>query len=297
MSSIRDPFIEIGAGKAVFREGEAGAEMYIIESGQVELQSKARSAGPALVLGPGDFFGADFLLDNKARGTTATVRENARLLALTRASLAEAIAQNPEIALGLLRRLLEQQREGELREPAPSVRAQPAQAAAAPPAVKIQPPPAAAPAVKVQPPPAPAPPPAAPTPPPAPPPAVFTPPPAPAPAPAAVAPPRNFALRHLVSAQLLPLDPAQSEFLVGRPDPATGIRPEVDLGPFDQNRTLSRRHAKIFKRDGAYFVREDSGTTNGTYVNEERLQTGVEVMLKPGDKLRFGTIEVEFIAV
>ena len=283
MSSIRDPFIEIGAGKAVFREGEAGAEMYIIESGQVELQSKARGAGSALVLGPGDFFGADFLLDNKARRTTATVRENARLLMLTRASLAEAIAQNPEIALGLLRRLLEQQRDSELREPAPAARAQPVAAPV---------PPAAEPAKKVQPSPPPAPPPAAP----APPPAAPTPPPAPAPAPAP-APPRNFALRHLVSAQLLPLDPALGEFLVGRPDPASGIRPEVDLGPFDQNRTLSRRHAKILKRDGAYFVREDSGTTNGTYVNEERLQTGVEVMLKPGDKLRFGTIEVEFIAV
>ena len=290
MSSIRDPFIEIGAGKAVFREGEAGAEMYIIESGQVELQSKARSAGPAFVLGPGDFFGADFLLDNKARRTTATVRENARLLALTRASLAEAIAQNPEIALGLLRRLLEQQREGELREPAPSMRAQPAQAAAAPPTAE--------PAKRVQPPqpaPPPAPPPAAPTPPPARPPAALTPP--PAPAPATVAPPRNFALRHLISGQLLALDLMHNEFLVGRSDPATGVRPEVDLGPFDENRTLSRRHAKILKRDGAYFVREDSGTTNGTYVNEERLQTGVEVMLKPGDKLRFGTIEVEFIAV
>ncbi len=291
MSSIRDPFIEIGAGKAVFREGDTGAEMYIIESGQVELQSKARGAGSALVLGPGDFFGADFLLDNKARRTTATVRENARLLSLTRASLAEAIAQNPEIALGLLRRLLEQQRESELREPVPSARAQPMQAAAAPsvvePAKKVQPPP------PPPPPPPPAPPPAAPPPPPARPPAALTPP----PAPAAVVPPRNFALRHLVSGQLLALDPIHSEFLVGRPDPSTGVHPEVDLGPFDQNRTLSRRHAKILKRDGAYFVREDSGTTNGTYVNEERLQTGVEVMLKPGDKLRFGTIEVEFIAV
>ncbi len=84
MSSIRDPFLEIGAGKSVYREGEAAAEMYIIETGQVELSGKA---GDPAVLGPGDFYGIDFLRDGK-RQATATVRENARLLRLTRAALA-----------------------------------------------------------------------------------------------------------------------------------------------------------------------------------------------------------------
>ena len=72
--SSRDPFVEIGAGKPVFREGETGTEMYLIESGQVQL------AGPGTndVLGPGDFFGEDFLLDGKPRVCTATVTESAR---------------------------------------------------------------------------------------------------------------------------------------------------------------------------------------------------------------------------
>ncbi|MGH8121374.1 MAG: cyclic nucleotide-binding domain-containing protein, partial [Rudaea sp.] len=118
MSSIKDPFVEIGAGKTVFCEGDAGAEMYVIESGQVELRSKARASSAAVVFGPGDFFGVDFLLDGKARSATATVKENVRLLRLTRSSLAEVIAQNPEIALGLLRRQLEQQVEKERYEQA-----------------------------------------------------------------------------------------------------------------------------------------------------------------------------------
>ena len=284
MSNIKDPFVEIGAGKTVFREGEAGAEMYIIESGQVELHSKARAGRPTVVFGPGDFFGADFLLDGKTRSGTATVRENARLLRLTRSALAEVIAQNPEIALGLLRRQIELQVDNERHEQARladlASTAPERNAAAAPPAEPVRSAP-------------PAPPAAAPVAPPAPP----EPAPAPAQPPAAAAPASGYVLRHIASGEAIPLDPARSEFLVGRPDPATGSQPEIDLGPYDQNRNLSRRHARILYRDGVYCVREDSGTTNGTYVNGERLQTGVEVALKPGDKLRFGSIEVEFVSL
>ena len=100
-----------------------------------------------------------------------------------------------------------------------------------------------------------------------------------------------------MTGQLLPLAQDRGEFLVGRPDLANGIDPEVDLGPYDQNRSLSRRHARIVLRDGVYFVREDNSTPNGTYVHDERIATGVDVPLKPGDRIRFGTIEVELIAV
>ena len=89
----------------------------------------------------------------------------------------------------------------------------------------------------------------------------------------------------------------RTDFLVGRPDAASGINPEVDLGPFDQNRSLSRRHARIVLRDGVYFVREDNSTPNGTYVNDERIATGVDVALKQGDRIRFGTIEVELVSI
>jgi pSer/pThr/pTyr-binding forkhead associated (FHA) protein len=87
-----------------------------------------------------------------------------------------------------------------------------------------------------------------------------------------------------------------SEFLVGRPDPVTGINPEVNLGPLDVSRSLSRRHAKLLVEGGRCLLREDVGTTNGTFVNGERVRTGEPVALKPGDKIRFGAVEVEFAA-
>jgi pSer/pThr/pTyr-binding forkhead associated (FHA) protein len=96
---------------------------------------------------------------------------------------------------------------------------------------------------------------------------------------------------------VLLLEPERSEFLVGRPDPVTGIQPEINLGPFDTMRTLSRRHAKILREGGLYFLREEVGTTNGTFVDGERIKTGAAVPLKPGNKLRFGSIEVELVAV
>jgi len=97
----------------------------------------------------------------------------------------------------------------------------------------------------------------------------------------------------LSSGEMLLLDPARTDFLVGRPDPATGTTPEINLGPFDANRTLSRRHARILRDGAQYSLREEAGTSNGTFVNGERVQSGVSVPLKPGDKLRFGMIEVE----
>ncbi len=123
--------------------------------------------------------------------------------------------------------------------------------------------------------------------------------PAPAPPPVQAAPPpaRQYALRHVASGELIAFARGREDYLVGRPDPSSGTTPEINLGPYDANRTLSRRHARFLVRDGVYFVREDNPTPNGTYLNDERIGTGVDMRLKPGDRLRFGTIEVELIAV
>ena len=119
--------------------------------------------------------------------------------------------------------------------------------------------------------------------------------PAAAPVPAAVpaaAPARSFALRH--SDGLVPIPADRTECVVGRPDPATGAVPEINLGPLDLARSLSRRHARLFVIDNAVTLREEPGVANGTWVNGERLAAGQSVSLKPGDKLRFGAIELEF---
>lgn len=124
------------------------------------------------------------------------------------------------------------------------------------------------------------------------------PPPLSAPAPAAPSPPDApeptgaFVLDHAEGRIVLPV--LAGECLVGRPDPATGAIPEVNLGPLDLARSLSRRHARLLL-DGAggIALREETGVSNGTWVNGEKLVAGHTVALKRGDTLRFGAIEVE----
>lgn len=84
------------------------------------------------------------------------------------------------------------------------------------------------------------------------------------------------------------------ETAVGRRDPVTGIDPDVDLTPADTQRSISRRHAKILRRNGKFYVREEIGTMNGTFINGERVETGVAVEFQDGDEVRFGLIKTVF---
>jgi len=275
MSNAKEPFVDFPAGSVVFREGDTGADMFIIESGQVDIVRKARGDEPVASLGPGDFFGEMAMLEDQPRFAGAIARSDVRALRIERSAFTDMLKQNVEIAVRIMRKLAARHRRAEQR-------AQDALSELA----RLKPAPAAAPAVReparrAETKPAPVEEPARVAPPPPPPPP----------------PPQNLALRHVASGQVLLFEPERSEFLVGRPDPVTGTQPEINLGPFDVNRTLSRRHAKILREGGLYSVREEVGTTNGTFVNGERIKTGAAVVLKPRDRLRFGSIEVELIAV
>src|SRR5262249_46986621 len=84
------------------------------------------------------------------------------------------------------------------------------------------------------------------------------------------------------------------EALIGRFDSVTGMRPEVDLTNEDQSRNISRRHARLVIRDGKYFVAEEIGTMNGTFLNGTRLPTGVLTPIKDGDELTLCRLVLHF---
>ncbi len=83
------------------------------------------------------------------------------------------------------------------------------------------------------------------------------------------------------------------ETTIGRADPVTGILPDIDLTPVDTNRSVSRRHAKIIKSGDEYHVLEEVGTVNGTYVNDQRIPTGVPVTIHNGDLVKIGLIAMK----
>ena len=63
-----------------------------------------------------------------------------------------------------------------------------------------------------------------------------------------------------------------------------GRTAECDL-VFSDSRTLSRRHAEVFFRDGNWYIR-DTNSANGTYVNGRRLAPMAECLLNVGDQIR-----------
>ena len=59
------------------------------------------------------------------------------------------------------------------------------------------------------------------------------------------------------------------------------------------NAGISRTHVRIYEQDGAYFV-EDLGSTNGTYVGDERLAPGEAHELASGEALRLADEDFDF---
>ncbi|HWG73444.1 MAG TPA: FHA domain-containing protein [Acidimicrobiales bacterium] len=53
---------------------------------------------------------------------------------------------------------------------------------------------------------------------------------------------------------------------------------------------VSQLHARVFRRDGEYFV-EDLGSTNGTLLNNHKV--AAPVALRPGDRLQIGKTVLE----
>ncbi len=71
---------------------------------------------------------------------------------------------------------------------------------------------------------------------------------------------------------------AKDSFIIGR-DPASDLH--------IQDIEVSRRHARLIAQSSG-FVLEDLGSTNGTFVNGERVRT--ITVLRPGDEIRLGEV-------
>ncbi|MGH9946918.1 MAG: FHA domain-containing protein [Pyrinomonadaceae bacterium] len=81
---------------------------------------------------------------------------------------------------------------------------------------------------------------------------------------------------------------------IGRWDADNGVFPDVDLDAFDPDSKISRKHARILHRSGAYFI-EDLGSTNGTFINRgRRLLPGTPQVLNEGDEIIVGKTFLRF---
>jgi len=72
--------------------------------------------------------------------------------------------------------------------------------------------------------------------------------------------------------------------LIGRYDEERSLTPELDLSADD---AVSRRHARIFRRGGQFWIR-DLDSTNGTRLNGNWLSVDTDVPLHCGDLVELG---------
>jgi hypothetical protein len=84
------------------------------------------------------------------------------------------------------------------------------------------------------------------------------------------------------------------EIMLGRYDPVTEQKPDIDLTDLDLKRSVSRRHARIIRSADGYAVLEEVGALNGTFVNGTKLVTGQPHPLLDGDSLSLGTVTMVF---
>ena len=107
MSSLIERFgRNLPAGQVLLREGESGKEMFVIQSGKVRLTRTIRGQEKLLAeLGPGEFFGEMSIINDKPRTATATVSEDAQLLALDPKTFEAMIKANTEIAVRMIKKL------------------------------------------------------------------------------------------------------------------------------------------------------------------------------------------------
>jgi CRP-like cAMP-binding protein len=97
---------DYAAGEVLFREGERGEEMFVIQSGLVRIVKRVGGEYRSLAtLGRGEFLGEMAILNGKPRTATAHVLEDAKCLVIDAATLEQMIANNTEIALRLVKKL------------------------------------------------------------------------------------------------------------------------------------------------------------------------------------------------
>ena len=237
-------------GTIVFREGDEGDEMFILQSGKVAIKRRVPHGEITLaVLEKGDFFGEMAILERLPRSATAEVAEAGDFIVISGEMLGDMIKATPEIAVRMLRKYSLR-----LRETSRQFDQLSAAAGGAKPSLE----------------------------------AVDT----PAPSGGTI---QTEAIAYFVaqaSGNVFPV--FRPEALLGRFDSVTGMSPDVDLTNEDQTRNISRRHARIVMRDGKFFIAEEIGTMNGTYLNGQRLATGMLTPIKDGDELTLCRLPLVF---
>lgn len=106
-SGSLDRFAQVvPAGTVLFREGDVGDFMYVIQTGEVDISRAADGVDTVIATLPaGEFFGEMSLLTGRPRSATATVRRDARVLRIEPRTFEAMLRGKTEIGLRMIRSL------------------------------------------------------------------------------------------------------------------------------------------------------------------------------------------------
>ncbi len=100
--------IELKAGENVFRQGERGRLMYLVQEGEVEvlqITGAEKHEAQVAVLKRKDFFGEMSLLEDEPRTHTVRALTNAKLVQIDGKGLQSMLERKPDIAVRMVRKL------------------------------------------------------------------------------------------------------------------------------------------------------------------------------------------------
>jgi CRP-like cAMP-binding protein len=105
---------EFKRGEALFKEGDPGKEMYVVQSGKVNITKTVREQEKILAtLGAGEFFGEMAILNQKPRSAGAVMAEDGKLLVIDPKTFEAMIRGNVEIAVRLIKKLSDRLQEAD----------------------------------------------------------------------------------------------------------------------------------------------------------------------------------------
>ena len=106
-TTFKDAGQDFPRGTVLFKEGDTGAEMYLINSGEVRLSRKTKQGVVVLAtLGFGEFFGEMSVITNEPRTITAEALTDCRLNVISKDILETLVTGNPLVALSILKKLM-----------------------------------------------------------------------------------------------------------------------------------------------------------------------------------------------
>jgi diguanylate cyclase (GGDEF)-like protein len=101
-------FVEIEKGHVIFKEGDRGNTLYIVQSGKVSISLRLSNGHERELVefASGDFFGEMSIFENAPRSATCTTKEHSTLFTLRGDAFFQFVESHPYIAIKIMYRML-----------------------------------------------------------------------------------------------------------------------------------------------------------------------------------------------